>query len=458
MVVVSVINRSQLEDTTRLDAEYYQPVYLNLEHKILTTKSYTLWGHIKGQFVTGPFGSEFTVENYVTDTPYRYVRGKDVKEFFLLDTNNVYIPKKDFERLNKYKLMEGDILVSVVGTLGNTVVIDKSVPPAIFSCKSTAFRTRAINPFYLITYLNCRFGRTLLQRKVRGAVQTGLNIDDLRSLPIFLPDRVTQNEIAKIVLDARENYDISKSLYSQAEDLLLEELGLKDFKPKYELSYTANLSKAFGAHRVDAEYFQPAYGQVANRVLDYENGYTSLLDCVEAVRADFDPGKHPDASFRYVELADIGASTGIICSASEIKSEEAPSRARRALRQGDVVVSSVEGSLEKVALVDREYEGALASTGFFQFRTRTIYPEVFLVLSKSIVLQAQLKRECAGTILTAVPNESLKRILVPILPVEIQEKITSLVQESHRARRKEKELMEEAKRNVEQEIERASLN
>jgi len=454
MAVVSVIARSQLEDTVRLDAEYYQPEYLNLEGKILKkAKSYVLWKHIHGQFTTGPFGSEFIVENYVTDSPYRYVRGQDVKEVFLLDTDNVYIPEEDFERLSKYALMEGDILVSVVGTLGNAVVIDKSVPPAVFSCKSTVFRTKAINPFYLIAYLNCRFGRVLLQRRVRGAVQTGLNINDLKSLPIFLPERLLQDEVAKVVLDARKSYDVSKSFYSQAENLLLEELGLRDFKPKYELSYTASLSQAFRAHRVDAEHFQPAHDQVIDKVKSYRNGYTLLSGCFDTVKADFNPSSNPNNAFHYVELADIDSSIGVIHSASEIKGEDAPSRARRVLRKGDVIVSSVEGSLEKVALVDSEHEGSLASTGFFQFRARTIYPEVLLTLSRSIVLQAQLKRECAGTILTAVPNGSLRRIVVPILHSENQAEIALLVQQSHEARRKAKALLEKAKRAVEIAIE-----
>ena len=51
----------------------------------------------------------------------------------------------------------------------------------------------------------------------------------------------------------------------------------------------------------------------------------------------------------------------------KIKGDQAPSRARRILKENDVIVSSVKGSLEKVALVDKEYDGSLASTGFFQF-------------------------------------------------------------------------------------------
>ena len=119
-----------------------------------------------------------------------------------------------------------------------------------------------------------------------------------------------------------------------------------------------------------------------------------------------------------------------------------------------MVVSSVEGSLEKVALVDEKHEGSLASTGFFQFRSLKIPPEVLLVLSKCIVIQAQLKKQCAGTILTAVPNDSLKRILIPVLPEKIQKKIASLVRQSHEAREKARLLLENAKKELEEAIEK----
>jgi len=57
MAVVSVVNISELGDTMRTDAEYYQPRYLRSERIVLKTKSCKLWKQIAGQFITGPFGS-----------------------------------------------------------------------------------------------------------------------------------------------------------------------------------------------------------------------------------------------------------------------------------------------------------------------------------------------------------------------------------------------------------------
>jgi len=450
MITHSIIQKSQIKSAHRIDAEYFQPEYLELEKKIHSTNSCRLWRNIEGRFITGPFGSEFGVENYTSESQYRYVRGKDVKEFFLLNDDNVYIPEKDYERLKKYSLKEGDVLVSVVGTLGNAAIVDSSTVPAIFSCKSTVFRTNSINSHYFIAYLNSQYGSKLLKRSVRGAVQTGLNIGDLKSLPVFISPQREQESIASSVLKAKQEYYNSKSLYSQAEVLFLEKLGLNNFIPEEELSYKVNLSDVKSAHRADAEYFQPKYGKLISKI---KNGKI-FSDAVENLPSRFNPVDQPDKVFKYVELSNIDSSIGVIDGYSEVLGQEAPSRAKRILKSGDVIVSSVQGSLGKVALVSQEQDGFLASTGFFQFRSKEILPEVLLVLARSPILQMQLEKQCAGTILTAVPKEGIKNIVIPILGKTIQEGIADSVHQSHQARKKAKELLEKAKREVEELIER----
>jgi len=202
--------------------------------------------------------------------------------------------------------------------------------------------------------------------------------------------------------------------------------------------------------RFDAEYFKPKYEKLTSKI-KYQNA-KYLLDVIENVPARFNPPAQPEESFKYVELANINSSVGIIDGFTKVLGKEAPSRAKRILKERDIIISSVEGSLEKVALVHSEQEGYLASTGFFQFRSNEILPEVLLVLAKSIILQTQLRQQCAGTILTAVPKEAIKNILIPILPKSTQQKIALLVRQSHQARRKAKKLLEEAKQRVEKMI------
>ena len=82
-----------------------------------------------------------------------------------------------------------------------------------------------------------------------------------------------------------------------------------------------------------------------------------------------------------------------------------------------------------------------------------IDPEYVALCINSIVGQSQVERDAGGSIIKHWKPEQIKNLLIPILPVATQKKIADLVRESHAARKKAKELLEEAKRKVEEMIE-----
>ena len=450
MAVYNIVKLSELEGAKRIDAEYYKPEYF-------IDFSKRNWKPIKNFLEICQYG----ISQAMVEEPkgYPIFRMDDIKDCFLLDDEVKYLelPEQVFLQ---YKLEVNDILFNRVNSeefVGRTGIF-KLKGDYVFASYLIRLRLKPnseILPDYLNIFLNTKYGIKQIRKFSRRAVnQANVNAEELKNFKICVIPLGIQQHIRKLSDEAWNKIELSKSLYSQAENLLLEELGFKDFKPQYRKTYTAKLSDTFASHRIDAEYFQPAYEEVIEKIKEYPNGFDKLLKCVENVKPNFDPTKYPEKIFSYVELADIDSSIGVIHSENKIKGDEAPSRARRMLKENDVIVSSVEGSLEKVALVDEKHDGSLASTGFFQFRPLNILPEVLLILSKSIVLQSQLKKRCSGTILIAVPKESLRDIIIPLLPFETQQKIASLVQQSHEARRKAKELLEVAKRAVEIAIEK----
>ena len=452
MITHSIIQKSQIKSAHRIDAEYFQPEYLELEKKIHSTNSCRLWRNIEGRFITGPFGSEFGVENYTSESQYRYVRGKDVKEFFLLDDDNVYIPEKDYERLKKYSLKEGDVLVSVVGTLGNAAIVDSSTVPAIFSCKSTVFRTNSINSHYFIAYLNSRYGYKLLKRSVRGAVQTGLNIDDLKSLPVFIPSQMIQESIASFVLSAKKENDRSKSIYSQAEDLLLEELELKNFKPKEELSYIVNLSNVKSAHRTDAEYFQPKFKKIEEKLIkDFNAKRIKNLDFIKVTTGQYsEEYTTKDQGKPYIRGTDLTKGTVNLDNLVYIDLDrQIPSKKAK---EGDVVVTRV-GTIGISARLPKEVEGGTISDNLIRLRFSEEDLNSFYASLYFNTIGSQLMiRESRGSVQARLNQETLKEIVLPILPKSTQQKVADLVHQSHQAHRNAKELLEKAKQKIEKMI------
>jgi len=242
-------------------------------------------------------------------------------------------------------------------------------------------------------------------------------------------------------------------IYTQAEQLLLSELGLLDWKPARTLTFVGSYRDAAQVQRTDAEHFHPKYAELRACIRSYANGYLKITDISKNSDETIEPRAEPEKDFNYVELADINQVIGTIESANTIKGKDAPSRARMLLRTGDVIASTVEGSLDKVALVSEEHDGAIGSTGFFVLRPRTVPSGYLLALAKSILVREQMRCESSGTILAAVPGRSLQNIIVPNLPPDKRDEIARLVQQSHTARREAKALLEKAKRAVEIAIE-----
>ena len=258
----SEVMLGELEFTGRLDAEYYQKKYLKYQEMVLAKNSCSMKDVC--HFLIGPFGSAYDTKNYVDTPEYRYIRGQDVKPFVLQESSPRYMAKEDYLRLSKYALKETDILISVVGTLGNACVVQKKELPAIFSCKSTAARVDGLNPYYLLAYLNSTYGRQLLLRKERGAIQKGLNLADLKALDVPRFSEPFQKRIQEIATEALQTMSGGNALYSNTQRLLAEKLHFRSLPASWKGSAEKRLSESFGASgRLDAEYYQPKYESCA---------------------------------------------------------------------------------------------------------------------------------------------------------------------------------------------------
>jgi restriction endonuclease S subunit len=224
-----------------------------------------------------------------------------------------------------------------------------------------------------------------------------------------------------------------------------------DWKPKHELAFVKNFSATQEAERFDAEYFQPKYEEIIEAVRKYKSGFDELGNLVKIKDKNFMP--KDNEQYKYIELANI-SSNGEINGYTENFGSELPSRARRKVQKGDLIVSTIEGSLESIALVTEDWKNALCSTGFFVVNSDKINSETLLVLLKTKVGQLQLKKGCKGTILTAIGKEELFKIVLPKIDPKTQGEIKNKITEMYETKKLSKSLLEIAKRSVEMAIEK----
>lgn len=453
---ISEVQLSGLEYSGRLDSEYYRPEFLSNEKMLRARKSEPLSS--LSNFLIGPFGSAFAVENYTEDKTYRYIRGKDVKPMCLMDDDNVYMPKSDFERLSRYSLKANDILVSVVGTLGNAAIIEAENTPAIFSCKSAVLRTKGINPRYLLTYLNSSYGRSLLLRKERGAIQKGLNLNDLKTLDIYVASEEFQEVIEQIYLKSIKAIKASKKTYAQAETLLLNTLGMADgFDGADGLVVNIKSFKdSFAATgRLDAEYYQPKYDELRHVLEHHAGGVTTIGELAGLIANGAEVREYQEEGVAYLRVGDLKGLT--IDAASVVRID--PTSAEKGLgkidlQSGDVLVSR-SGSLAVTAVVEPEWANALISSHLIRLRVTDarIDPYFLALFLCSKPGKMQIQQHSNGGVQPEINQPALKSILIPILPSSTQQEIRRLILKSRELHDASKNLLAVAKRAVEIAIE-----
>ncbi|MBO4598889.1 MAG: restriction endonuclease subunit S [Bacteroidaceae bacterium] len=312
--------------------------------------------------------------------------------------------------------------------------------------------TNEILPEYLCTFLNSKFGVCDIKRRARQSInQTNVNPEEVKEIEIPILNMKLQEHIQKLFDLANEKRLESKRLYTAAEKLLLDELGLKDWHPENRNVNIKTLKDSFlSSGRLDAEYYQSKYDEIEQKLMLSNN--VDVLGNVCWINTE-NVIPQTGISHKYIELANI-KQNGEISGCTFDLGENLPTRARQVVKENQVMVSSVEGSLQSCALVSKEYDGAFCSTGFYVVKSDLINSETLLVLLKLEPIQQLFKKVCSGTILTAMNIEQFRNVLLPIPNREIQSEISSKIQKSFALKAESKRLLEEAKLMVEKEIEK----
>lgn len=448
---------SQLEYSGRLDSEYYRPSYLKSEN-LLRKRGSSLLSKV-AEFKIGPFGSAFNTDNYTDDRTYRYIRGKDVKHMRLMDNDNVYVPELDFLRLQKYSLKEDDVLISVVGTIGNAAIIQQHDIPAIFSCKSTVVRSKKINPRYLLSFLNSKYGRTLLQRKERGAIQKGLNLDDLKTLDVFLASNDFQKKIEQIFLSSALLTEKTKNIYLTAENLLLSTLGMTNFSPRTETINIQSFKNSFAStKRLDAEYYQPKYEQMMSHITARPHArLTELVDIQKSLEPGSDAYTDDEDGLPFLRIADY-SKFGLTKPQKRLNATfvaDNSDKLSALMPKKNTILFSKDGSVGEAYRL-REDADFITSGAVLHLTVKdeqSVLPDYLTLALNSILVRTQAERDAGGSIILHWRIDEIKNVVVPLVDMAIQQKIAAALQDSFTLKAESERLLEVAKRAVEIAIE-----
>lgn len=440
---VEEIQLANLENAFTLGAEYYGKVYVSTADTIKRLNHVTLQGMSK-LITDGDHGSPDYQESGIL-----YLLSESVQEGYIDTSKCRFITPEKNAELRRSELHPGDIVVTKTGVyFGKSAVIPESIRKANMIAHVGKIKLKSgYNPYYVSTFLNSKYGYYQLRRRGIKATRPEIKLVEFSEImvPVF-SDRLDE-KVEAILGDANRILSASVDVMKECESALLKAVGFQAAVSSDSGCAIRSFADSYcRSGRLDAEYYQPKYEAIA-RSLNTSETVRSLCRLHDE---PFLPKNH--VKYPYIELADVGQS-GDISGVDVQYGAELPTRARRVVKSGQIIVASVEGSMQSCALITDEYDGALCSTGFYVLDSDKMNAETLLVLFKSEPIQTLMKQRCSGTILTAISKDELLSMPLPQVDARIQEGIAAKVQEAFALRKQAKQLLEYAKQGVEMAIE-----
>ncbi len=144
------------------------------------------------------------------------------------------------------------------------------------------------------------------------------------------------------------------------------------------------------------------------------------------------PLLNPEKEFFYVDVSGVSKETLAIENTSRLKGKNAPSRARKKIRSGDIIFATVRPTLRRIAVVPNELDGQVCSTGYFVFRPSQILDSrflfYFLVSDAFDERMAKLQR---GASYPAVTDRDIKNEHISFPePIQEQKRIAKILDEA----------------------------
>ena len=186
----------------------------------------TIWKEAQlGQYVDVKGGKRLPKgKNLVTEpTEHPYIRIRDLgkSKVIQLGKDYEYVDDETQEKIERYIVDEGDIIISIVGTIGLVGIVGKTLDKANLTENCVKLiNIKEVDKEFLYYYLISEFGQAEIKKGTVGAVQPKLPIKNIQSLVIKYPDIDEQKRICSIftAIDAKidNNNQINNNLLQQA--------------------------------------------------------------------------------------------------------------------------------------------------------------------------------------------------------------------------------------------------
>src|SRR3989344_2702382 len=159
------------------------------------------------------------------------------------------------------------------------------------------------------------------------------------------------------------------------------------------------------------------------------------------------PKEFPDDYFDYIDISSVDNISKRIVSTNRTLGKDAPSRAKQQVKTKDIILSTVRPNLNAVALIPKELNNQICSTGFCVLRfdkEKAITEYIFMNLIDNKFIESMTKI-AKGASYPAISDKDIFDFEIPLPPLPLQQTFASIVEQVEKLKEKQKQSKEELK-------------
>ena len=445
----SIVSLSDIKKTVelRIDAEYWHPDFIK-NSRLVSGKN-----KIKN----------FTIKDF-TIKDISNIKSKPIeRDFEYLEISQIPLNSFGYETTHvksgeepdraTHILKKKDVAISTVRPNRNAVAFIQK-DGIIGTSGLTVLRAKGIEPEYLFAFCKTSYFIQSLMRANKATMYPAISNQDILEMPLFVPSSSFRKEIKQCIQTAVSDRKKSKDLLAEAQSLLLEELGLTDYKPKHQLTFIKQYSDIDRESRMDAEYFQPQYEKIIHAIKSYKGGWLPLGNIVSMTKG-CEVGRQ-----EYIEkgIAFIRVSNMQQLEINEEKyiSEKSYLKRQKYQPKKNEILLTKDATPGIAYHLQNEPKKMIISSGILRLKNpeNKINNDCLTLFLNSMATKEQINRDVGGSIILHWRPDQIKQTLVPLLSKKIQNQIQKKVVSALDKHKQSKKLLEYSKQAVEKAIEK----